>query len=309
MKIDQNKALLTLKIKLMAKQKSERFLLDLQKALREEKRKLNELFDIMQKEEQDINNLEKISFVSLYYSLMGNKQQQIKTEQMAFFAAKLKFDSCQSSINSLKREILTYQNTIDDSDRFETKYIESIKNNPNQLSVEENEKLIKSADEIAKLESNNIEIAEAIASGKLAKAALKTVINKMQSASNWGLFDMFGGGFIVSAVKHSKINQSKQKVEKVNILIEKFNREISDISSPINTDLKIKISGFKKFADYFFDGLIFDWLVQSKIRKSLKAYTDTEKEISRIINLLLLESSQSKKQVKSINQSKIEVFE
>ena len=120
---------------------------------------------------------------------------------------------------------------------------------------------------------------------------------------------MIGGGLIVSAIKHSKINQSQNMIENVKVLIEKFNREISDINNAINADLKIKIGSFKKFADYFFDGIIFDWMVQSKISKSLKAYTDTEKEISRILKLLLMESSDSKKQVSVINQSKLAVFE
>lgn len=309
MTIDQNKALLTLKLKLMAKQKAERFLLELGAKLRAEKKNLNKLFEIMQKEEQDVKNLEKLSLVSLYYSLVGNKHQQLNKEQVEFFAAKLKFDSCQSSINSLKREIQGYKQQVDDCDQYEAEYIESVKNNHSQASFEENKKLIEIADEIVQLKSNNIEVNEAIAAGRLAKAALRKVIEKMQSASNWGIFDMFGGGMIITAVKHSKINQSKEMVEKVNVLIEKFNREISDINSPLNVDLKIKIHGFKKFADYFFDGLIFDWMVQSKINKSLKAYADTEAEISRIIKLLLMESSSSKKQVAVINQAKLEMFE
>jgi len=308
MTIDQNDALLTLKLKLISKQKAEKTLKDLQKILRNEKQKLNELFKIMQKEEQDVKDLEKTSLTSLYYSVMGNKKQQLNKEQVEFFAAKLKFDSCQSSITSLKGEVQAYQKTIDQCDKYETEYIESVKNNPNSGSDEENKKLIEITDEIEKLKLNNIQVNEAIAAGRLAKAALKGVIEKMQSASNWGIFDMIGGGLIVSAIKHSKINQSQNMIENVKVLIEKFNREISDINNAINTDLKIKIGGFKKFADYFFDGIIFDWMVQSKISKSLNAYTDTEKEISRIVKLLLMESSDSKKQVSEINQSKLEVF-
>ena len=119
MTTDQNDQLLTLKLKLKSKQKAERILKDLQKILRNEKQKLNDLFVIMQKEEQDVKDLEKTSLTSLYYSVMGNKKQQLNKEQVEFFAAKLKFDSCQNSITSLKGEIQGYQKTIDQCDEYE----------------------------------------------------------------------------------------------------------------------------------------------------------------------------------------------
>ena len=71
---------------------------------------------------------------------------------------------------------------------MKTEYIESIKNNTSSDSGEEYKKLIEISDEINKLKLNNIQVNEAIAAGRLAKAALKGVIEKMQSASNWGDF-------------------------------------------------------------------------------------------------------------------------
>jgi len=272
MTIDHNKMLLTLKLKLKAKQKAVRFLRDLKKKLISEKQKLKELFEVMLKEEEDVKKLEKLSIASLYHSIIGNKKAQLNKEQVEFFAAKMKFDSCQNSISSLKREVQSYQNQVDDCDQYEAEYINSLKNNPIQLSNHQNKKLIEITDEMVQLKSNHTEVNEALAAGKLAKSTLKKVIEKMQSASNWGLIDMFAGGLIVTAVKHSKINQSQKMLEQVNVYIEKFNRELSDIQMPINRDLKIKIGGFKKFADYFFDGIIFDWLVQSKIKCYILQY-------------------------------------
>jgi len=308
MTIDLNEMLINLKLKLKAKQKAERFLKELKVKLNSEKQKLKELFEIMQKEEQDVKKLKRLSLVSLYHDLIGNKQAKLNKEQVEFFAAKMKYDSCQNSIHSLKREVQGYQDQIADCDKYEAEYIDLVKNNSNQISNHDNEKFIEITDEIVRLKSNHIEVNEALEAGRLAKSALNKVIEKMQSASNWGLLDMFAGGLIVTAIKHSKINQSQQMLEQVNVNIEKFNRELSDIQNPINTDLKLKIGGFKKFADYFFDGIIFDWLVQSKIKKSIEVYTDTEAEISRIIKLLLKESSKSKEQVAEYNDAKLILF-
>ena len=35
----------------------------------------------------------------------------------------------------------------------------------------------------------------------------------LNSAKNWGLVDMFGGGFFTTMLKHSKMDQAKQNME------------------------------------------------------------------------------------------------
>lgn len=40
-------------------------------------------------------------------------------------------------------------------------------------------------------------------------------------------------------------------------------------------------------ADYFFDGLIFDWIVQSKINDSLDRTINLDRKVERSINLLI----------------------
>ena len=66
----------------------------------------------------------------------------------------------------------------------------------------------------------------------------------------------------------------------------RFHRELSDLTITTDTSLDINISTFDTFADYFFDGLIFDWMVQSKINKSLIDTEKTSKNISKILRTL-----------------------
>ena len=49
------------------------------------------------------------------------------------------------------------------------------------------------------------EIDEAIASGEHALISLREAQNKLNSARNWGIFDMLGGGLITDLIKHSKM--------------------------------------------------------------------------------------------------------
>ncbi|WP_077368186.1 hypothetical protein [Anaerosalibacter sp. Marseille-P3206] len=55
----------------------------------------------------------------------------------------------------------------------------------------------------------------------------------------------------------------------------------------MSTDIDINISSFDTFADYFFDGLIFDWIVQSKINDSLNRVINLDRKVEKLINLLI----------------------
>ncbi|MCK7500717.1 MAG: hypothetical protein MZW92_68775 [Comamonadaceae bacterium] len=45
----------------------------------------------------------------------------------------------------------------------------------------------------------------------------------------------------------------------------------------------VEISSFEKFADYLFDGLIFDWIVRSKINRSLDAAREMHARMSALV--------------------------
>ena len=49
---------------------------------------------------------------------------------------------------------------------------------------------------------------EAIEAGRRALNSLRTAKENLNSAKNWGLVDMFGGGFFTTLLKHSKMDQS-----------------------------------------------------------------------------------------------------
>ena len=94
----------------------------------------------------------------------------------------------------------------------------------------------------------------------------------LSSAGNWGLFDMIGGGFIttMAAARNS---------------IRNLKKELSDVDQLVDVDLNI--SDFLSFADYFFDGIIADWMVQSKIKDARFQVDKAIRELNRIKNTLL----------------------
>jgi hypothetical protein len=106
------------------------------------------------------------------------------------------------------------------------------------------------------------EIEEAIDAADEALYHLRNAKNYLNSAGNWGLFDIFGGDTIAGLVKHSKMGKAEREIQEAKYALQKFDRELRDVRGYSS----IHIDDFLTIADFVFDGLIMDIWVQSKIR-------------------------------------------
>ena len=68
---------------------------------------------------------------------------------------------------------------------------------------------------------------EAIEAGQRALSSLRTAEENLNSAKNWGLVDMFGGGFFSTMLKHSKMDQARQNMEQAKYDLRNFSRELN----------------------------------------------------------------------------------
>lgn len=126
-----------------------------------------------------------------------------------------------------------------------------------------------------------IEIREAIAAGERALNSLYAAQSKLKSARGWGIFDLFGGGLLSDMVKHSKINDAFTCMEAAKRDLQVFKKELADVSMSYN--LRMDVGGFLTFADFFFDGFIADYLVQTKIAQAREQVDDAIEKVSGIL--------------------------
>ena len=90
---------------------------------------------------------------------------------------------------------------------------------------------------------------------------------QLSSARNWGFLDVLGGGLITDLIKHSKLNNAKIAMDRVNYLLQELRRVLGGIS--MAGDYSMNVSGFETFADFFFDSGIVDVYMTAKIMSSL----------------------------------------
>ena len=128
------------------------------------------------------------------------------------------------------------------------------------------------------------EMKEALDAGERALSSLRKAQEKLNSAGNWGLFDMFGGGLFSTIMKRSKMDDAQQLMEAAKSDLKRFQRELKDVNIPL--DLRMEVGSFLSFADFFFDGFVADYLVQSKISEAKEQVSDAIIRVEQILNEL-----------------------
>lgn len=126
------------------------------------------------------------------------------------------------------------------------------------------------------------EVKEAIAAGTRALGSLRSAQESLNSARNWGIADIVGGGLFSTLIKHSKMDDAAEYLEKARVDLKRFQKELKDVN--VAADLRMEIGSFLSFADIVFDGLIADCMVQAKINE---ARVQVEEAIDRVESLLV----------------------
>ena len=123
------------------------------------------------------------------------------------------------------------------------------------------------AQEDKALMANELQINQAINLTDQLISELDQAERQLSSARNWGFLDVLGGGFIIDLIKHSKLNNAKISMDRVNYLLQELKRVLGGISMP--GDYSMNVGGIATFADFFFDSGIVDVYMTAKIMSSL----------------------------------------
>lgn len=130
------------------------------------------------------------------------------------------------------------------------------------------------------------EILEALEAANNTLDSLYKALNALDSAKSWSIADILGGGLLMTYMKRSRIKEAQKYINNCKASIEKFAKELHDINEDIN--ISLDTSEFINFADYFFDGILVDWYVQSNISTAQNQISNAISRVEHIKELLLL---------------------
>ncbi|MBU5424857.1 hypothetical protein KQI41_00425 [Tissierella pigra] len=293
-----NEEIYELKERLRTKEKLDSFRIMTMEELNKQKQNLQNLRDILKKEEKDVTKLESMSLSTFFFDLIGKKEDKLDKERKEYLAVKMQYDECILAIRELEDEIKKCDKELMNYSSVKKEYEEAIKKKQEMIINEDGDKgrtLRDLLDKQNELKLNIKEVKEAINAGKNASGALSQMMEPLDSARNWGIWDMLGGGFFTDMVKHSKIDDANKMSYDVQQCLKRFQKELNDVNE--FTDITVDIGSFATFADFFFDGLFADWFVQSKINESISNLDNANTKVGDIIedlnrDLTIMESQQ-----------------
>ena len=278
--------LIQLKESTEEKTRIEKLLNRTQKELTQEQNKLIQLNKKQQKEFEDVKRLEEGGIAGLFHEILGTNEKKLDKERQEYLAAKLKYENCQKQIDKLKQEIERLSRELQQCGNPEKDYKALLSAKEQQLKAANDGTLLKYEKQLGHYYSQKKEVNEAIHAGEMAIKGLKLALESLRKAQNWGTFDMVGGRLLATAVKHSKMDDAKALIHDVQYWLQKFNRELKDVRVGQTGTMDLQLDSLTTFADYFFDNLITDWVVQSKINRSYNGCEDVLNQVTQIVNQL-----------------------
>lgn len=247
-------------------------------------RKVYRLQKESEKEQLDVDKLENSGLLGLIYMVLGKHGEKLEKEKAEALAAKLKYeqavkelDEVAAEIEKLRTERMQYKDSRDLYITLFSQKKEMVMNSGTKAA----EDILNLEQQLRSKENYLKEIREAVSAGKSALSFLERAAEHLESARSYGVWDMLGGGLVADIAKHSRIDDAKTAVEAAQRNLRRFKTELADVD--ISQDVRVETGGFAKFADFFFDGLIADWVMQSRIESSQSSIYDASRRVSGIL--------------------------
>ena len=304
-----HKALLKAKERLLWKQNLESWLAEAQRTLVEQRDRVKELEQAWSRESSDVKRLSGLSVVALVTAVLGTQERKLQKERQELAAASLKLEAGRQVADGLEMECDKLADELVGMEGAEVAY---------QAAFIDKERLIRDegetgrrlaglAEEEAKNQERARETQEALVVGRSVEFRLDRVIENLKSASTWGAWDLMGGGWIATGIKHSRLDDAKTEAIGAQTELLRFRRELADVGRDLAA--KIEIGDFSRFADYFFDGLIMDWCVQSKISKALSEAEYVRRAVGPVIDQLRRENERCRTLASELQTQRGELIE
>ena len=238
-------------------------------------------------EQADVDRLNRRSLAALFYAVTGQKAGKLEIEEREAYEAAVRHDAAVREIESVQEDLRRTAaglHAVADCERRYAEALEQKKQAIREAGGAEAERIGQLENELAACTNMKREIEEAIQAGRLAQGMADAVLGSLDSAENWGTWDLLGGGFVADIVKHDKLDSAQEQVERLQVQLRRFGTELADVAE--FAGMQVRIEGFLRFADYFFDDLFSAWAVLDRVGRSKEQVQSVRQQIQEALNRL-----------------------
>ena len=305
-----NEQIASLKLELRHKLNWEQQVKALSRELEQQRRIKEQWAARLEREKRDVERLEKLSLGALFYTLTGKKEEKLSKEEAEVLQAKLRYEEASDTVVELEQEIADLNRKLANLKHVEDEYNRAIQEK--RLLIERlhpalAETLHDLTGQEEEMRANVKELQEAIAAGRTAKNSLGRAEVLLNKAKDWGTFDMLGGGLLSTAMKHTRIDEARSAIHEAQRDLRRFQTELLDVRRDVN--IEIELGSLLTFADYFFDNLITDWMVQGRIKRAIEELENKSSHINHLIRKLEEERRQAEERIQELQREKLSLIE
>lgn len=293
----QNKELIEVKHKLQRIHSAQQYIEELEQQMEENEDKITVAEAILRKEKRDVEKLKRVSLASVLSWIKKDQEERLYKEEDEAYRAALLVKQLQEEGLSLQREYDQCLSLIEQE--------EDAKKQLTQLQIQfapsnERAELKHLYQELEGVQLLEKELIEAIGAGYDALHHLDAIENSLSSAQGLGVYDLMGGGAVISIVKHSHIEQAQEQIGDAQYDLRRFQKEVKDVQKM--EDIELDISTGLSFMDIMFDNLFSDFMVQQKVNASLNHVRTVISGVNVILDDLLQKQKECAEKIEAIEQ-------
>lgn len=243
-----------------------------------------ELSAARSKEQTDVDKLEGGSLKAYFLRFTGGLEDRLDQERAEAAQAAVRHDMARRELASVRADLDSARAELASLAGCEEQYRAALEEKARQLQDAggpTGERLRALEARTAVLTGQQRELREALEAGRNARAAADGILSSLNSAEGWGTWDLLGGGLLADLAKHDHLDDAQRQVETLQVQLRRFRTELADVE--IRADMQVKIEGFLKFADFFFDGLFADWAVLDRIHDAQGQVRQTRDQIDGVL--------------------------
>lgn len=239
------------------------------------------------KEQRDVERFEGGSLASFFYNVIGRADEKLTQERQEAYEAAVKYDAAVRQLQSVEYDISAAQEALRPLGGSEARYEAALSAKAAAIKAaggEDAQRLAQLQNKCAEAESMRKEADEAISAGNAALEMVRDVLAKLDSADSWGTFDVFSDGILADIMKHSKLDEAQDGIERLQVQLRRFKTELADVA--VYANIQVNVDGFMRFADYFFDGLFADLMVLDRISSAQEQTANVKRQVENAISRL-----------------------
>ncbi|MCB9897347.1 MAG: hypothetical protein H6825_05035 [Planctomycetes bacterium] len=249
--------------------------------------RLARLRERVEREKRDVDALDGASLAAFAVRLLGDFETRHAKENAEWVAARLRLEDAEAELSAAAEDVRRDEQHLASLADPLPAYHALLAEKRRWLESHDagaHEQILHLAEQEGALRDLLRELDEAVWAGQVARGALVGMLHALSRAQSLGKLDMIG--ISPTWVKFEHIDDAHRHASAANRALSRFQLELSDVAVRHEAHIAMEVGSLATFADYIFDDLVSDWVVQCRIDKSHRSAAVARTRVNRTLRLL-----------------------